>query len=277
MQYVSAGDADIPALGVGTFQLSETQARRTVETALDLGYRHVDTAEYYSNESGVGAAVEASPVDREEVFLTTKIWRSHLSRDAVRPAVEASLDRLGTDYVDLLLIHWPHPRVPVGETLEVMAELTAEGRVEHIGVSNFTRAQLSEAIDVAECPIVTDQVLYHPFNDQQALQQCCVDTGVALTAYSPLARGAVVGNDALERIGERYNKSAPQVALRWLVQQEQVVAIPRSSSRNHLAENLAVFDFELTDAEMAHIAGLDGGLRVRLENQLPKLMRSFPL
>jgi len=277
MEYVSAGDAEIPALGVGTFQLSGEQARETVTTALDLGYRHVDTAEYYDNERAVGDAIARSSVDRDDVFLTTKVWRSHLSREDVRPAVENSLDRLGTAYVDLLLIHWPHPRVPVAGTLDVMETLRDEGLVEHIGVSNFTRSQLAEAIDVADAPIVTDQVLYHPFNDQRALGEFCVDDDVALTAYSPLARGAVVGNDDLASIGDRHDKSAAQVALRWLVQQENVVAIPRSASRDHLADNLDVFDFELTDAEMGRIDGLTGTLRVRLANQLPKLMRSFPL
>jgi diketogulonate reductase-like aldo/keto reductase len=277
MQYVSAGDAEIPALGVGTFQLSGPECHDTVSAALDLGYRHVDTAEYYENESAVGDAIESSAVDRDDIFLTTKVWRSNLSREDVRPAVEASLDRLGTDYVDLLLIHWPHPRVPVSETLSVMDALRDEGRVNHIGVSNFTRSQLAEAMDVAAAPIVTDQVLYHPFNDQRALQRFCADKDVALTAYSPLARGAVVDNDDLAAIGEHYDKSAAQVALRWLVQQEQVVAIPRSTSREHLADNFAVFDFELSDAEMGRIDGLSGSLRVRLENQLPKLMRSFPL
>ena len=277
MHRVPAGDAGIPALGVGTFQLSEEQARETVETALELGYRHVDTAEYYGNERGVGEGIARSPVDRDEVFLTTKVWRSNLSRGDVRPAVEASLDRLGVDYVDLLLVHWPHPRVPVEETLSVMEELRAEGRIEHIGVSNFTRSQLEDAMAVADAPIVTDQVLYHPFKDQRNLREYCAAEGVALTAYSPLAQGAVVGNAELAAIGERYEKTAPQVALRWLVQQEGVVAIPRSTSREHLADNLAVFDFELTDEEMAQVDGLTGGLKTRVGNVLPSLMRSFPL
>jgi diketogulonate reductase-like aldo/keto reductase len=277
MHRVPAGGAEIPALGIGTFQLSEEQARETVETALDLGYRHVDTAEYYENERGVGEGIERSSVDREDVFLTTKLWRSNLSRDDVRPAVEASLARLGVEYVDLLLIHWPHPRVPVEETLSVMEDLSSEGLVRHIGVSNFTRSQVADAIDIADVPIVTDQVLYHPFKDQRALQQFCAREDVALTAYSPLAQGAVVGNSDLAAIGERYDKTAPQVALRWLVQQEGVVAIPRSNSRAHLADNLAVFDFELTDEEMERIGSLTGGLKTRLGNVLPSVMRSFPL
>ena len=277
MHRVSANGADVPALGVGTYQLSTEQARETVETALELGYRHVDTAEYYDNERGVGAGIDRSSVDREEVFLTTKVWRSHLHEEDVRPAVEASLDRLGVEYVDLLLVHWPHPRVPVEETLAAMERLREDGLVEHIGVSNFTRDQLEAAMAVADVPIVTDQVLYHPFKDQRALQQFCADSDVALTAYSPLAQGAVVGHDELGQIGARYEKTAPQVALRWLVQQDGVVAIPRSASRDHLADNLAVFDFELTDAEMDRIAGLTGGLKTRFGNVLPSLMRSFPL
>ncbi|MFC7133031.1 MULTISPECIES: aldo/keto reductase [Salinibaculum] len=277
MEYVPAGDAEIPALGVGTFQLDSDQARETVRTALDLGYRHVDTAEYYDNEEGVGAGIAAAPVDRDDVFLTTKVWRSNLRRDDVRAAAEASLDRLGVDYVDLLLIHWPHPRVPVAETLRAMEELRAEGLTRHIGVSNFTRSQLADAMEVADAPIVTDQVLYHPFKAQRDLRQFCVESDVALTAYSPLATGDVVGNDDLARIGRRYDRTAAQVALRWLVQQDGVVAIPRSSSADHLADNLDVFDFELTDAEMREVHGLTGSLRRRLENTLPKLMRSFPL
>jgi diketogulonate reductase-like aldo/keto reductase len=277
MQSVSAGDAEIPALGVGTFQLSGAACRNTVRTALELGYRHIDTAEYYDNEQAVGAAIDAASVDRDEIFLTTKVWRSNLSAGDVRPAVEASLDRLGVDYVDLLLIHWPHPRVPVTETLSAMAELREAGLVTHLGVSNFTRSQLQSAIAAADAPIVTDQVLCHPFNSQRTLRQFCAESDIALTAYSPLARGAVVGDETLTRIGTEYGKSAPQVALRWLVQQEQVVAIPRSSSGDHLADNLAVFDFELTDTEMERIDDLTGNLRVRLANQLPKLMRSFPL
>jgi len=277
MEHVEAGGAEIPALGVGTFQLSGAECERAVRTALELGYRHVDTAEYYDNERAVGTAIADAPVDRGDVFLTTKVWRSNLRRDDVRPAVEASLDRLDVDYVDLLLIHWPHPRVPVRETLDAMETLREEGLVRHLGVSNFTRSQLAEAIEVADAPIVTDQVLYHPFVDQGDLRSFCADAGVALTAYSPLARGAVLEDDTLERIGERHGRTAAQVALRWLVRQPGVVAIPRSSSRDHLAENLAVFDFDLTDDEARRIDELRGGFGMRLRNALPSLMRSFPL
>jgi diketogulonate reductase-like aldo/keto reductase len=277
MHHVEADGASIPALGVGTFRLQGERCRRAVETALELGYRHVDTAEYYDNERAVGQALAGADVDREDVFLTTKVWRSNLRADDVRAAAEASLDRLGVDSVDLLLIHWPHPRVPVEETLGAMERLREEGFVRHLGVSNFTRAQLQEAMTVADVPVVADQVLYHPYKRQDDLLEYCSDHDVALTAYSPLARGAVLGDKTLTTIADRYEKTAPQVALRWLVQQERVVAIPRSSSRAHLAANLDVFDFELTDEEMQRIGGLSGGLRTRIGNALPSLMRSLPL
>jgi diketogulonate reductase-like aldo/keto reductase len=277
MEHVEADGATIPALGLGTWQMDGETCRQAVETALDLGYRHVDTAEYYDNEQSVGRAIANSPVDRDEVFLTTKVWRSNLRAGDVREAARASLDRLAVDYVDLLLIHWPHPRVPVEETLGAMADLRDEGLVRHLGVSNFTRTQLADAQAAVDAPIVTDQVEYHPFKDQRSLQQYCVQEEIALTAYSPLARGDVLGNETLAAIGERHDRSAPQVALRWLLQQEQVVAIPKSTSRDHLEQNLAVFDFELTDEEMERIHDLSGGVRRRLQNALPGLFRSFPL
>lgn len=277
MEHVDVGGATVPKLGLGTWQNTGPTCTEMVRTALDLGYRHVDTAQVYDNEQQVGEGIAQSDVDREEVFLTTKVWRSNLRRDAVRESVAESLDKLGVDSVDLLLIHWPHPRVPVEETLGAMAALREEGLVEHIGVSNFTRAQLHEARDAVDAPIVADQVLYHPYKDQSDLHDYCVDSGIALTAYSPLARGDVLDDPTLTEIGERYDKSPAQVALRWLVQQEGVVAIPKTTSREHLADNLAVFDFELTDDEMARIGSLDGGLRRRLANRLPGLMRRFPL
>lgn len=274
---VEAGGASIPMLGLGTWMNTGRQCTETVRTALELGYRHVDTAQVYGNEAAVGAGIQASDVDREAVFLTTKVWRSNLRAGEVQSSVERSLDRLGVDYVDLLLIHWPHPRRPVEETLGAMAELQASGAVRHLGVSNFTADQLRAAQRAAEPPLVTDQVLYHPLKDQSALLAYCQEHDVALTAYSPLARGAVIGDDRLEAIGERYDKTAAQVALRWLVQQDRVVAIPKATSRAHLEANLAVFDFELADDEMARIHDLQPGLGLRLKNLAPALMRRNPL
>jgi diketogulonate reductase-like aldo/keto reductase len=277
MEYVDAGDARIPKLGLGTWQNTGPDCSETVRTALDLGYRHVDTAQAYDNEAAVGKGIDRSDVDRDEVFLTTKVWRSNLRHQDVLDSVHESLDDLGVEYVDLLLIHWPHPRVPVEETLDAMADLRESGAVEHVGVSNFTRSQLQTARQVADVPVVADQVLYHPYKDQSDLQRYCAGNDVALTAYSPLARGDVLSDSLLERIGERYDRSAAQVALRWLVQQENVVAIPKSSSRDHLEQNLAVFEFSLTDEEMARIDDHDGSLGVRLRNRLPSLVRHLPI
>jgi diketogulonate reductase-like aldo/keto reductase len=277
MEYVEAGGAEIPALGLGTWQNTGETCTRTVREALEMGYRHVDTAQVYDNEAAVGEGLAAADVPREDVFLTTKVWRSNLAAGDVRASVRTSLDALGVDYVDLLLIHWPHPRVPVRETLGAMAELREAGLVRHLGVSNFTRDGLREAMAAVDAPVVTDQVQYHPYVDQSDLREFCVENGVALTAYSPLARGDVLSDDVLARVGGRYGKSAAQVAIRWLLQQEGVVAIPKATSRDHLAANLAVFDFSLTDEEMAAVADRDGSLGRRVRNLAPSLMRRFPL
>jgi len=230
----------------------------------------------YENEAAVGRAIDAADVPRKELFLTTKVWRTNLRHDDVIDSVESSLDDLGVDYLDLLLIHWPHPRVPVEETLAAMTELRETGRVRHLGVSNFTASQLRDAVRVADSPIVANQVLYHPYTDQSELRSVCREHDVALTAYSPLARGAVLDDDALAEIGDRYGKSAAQVALRWLVQQDGVVAVPKASSRDHLEANLAVFDFELSAAEVERIDALTPGLRTRLYNLTPAIMRRNP-
>jgi 2,5-diketo-D-gluconate reductase B len=277
MEHVAAGGARIPELGLGTWQNRGESCTETVRTALELGYRHVDTAQAYDNERAVGEGIATADVDRDDVFLTTKVWRSNLHAEDVHASVRESLEKLDTDSVDLLLVHWPHPRVPVGETLEAMAELRADGLVDHLGVSNFTRSQLQDARQVVDAPIVANQVQYHPFIDQSDLRDYCVENGVALTAYSPLARGDVLGDEVLADIGQRYDRSAAQIALRWLVQQAHVVAIPKASSRAHLEANLAVFDFELTEAEMERIDDLTGSISRQLKNRLPALMRRLPV
>ncbi|UPV76468.1 aldo/keto reductase (plasmid) [Halorussus limi] len=276
MEYVETGGARIPKLGLGTWQNTGSECTETVRTALDLGYRHVDTAQAYDNEAAVGEGIARAEVDRDEVFLTTKVWRSNLRYDDVLDSVRDSLDRLGVEYVDLLLAHWPHPRVPVAETLEAMTELRESGAVKNVGVSNFTLSQLREARGVADVPLVANQVLYHPYKDQSDLQRYCATNGVALVAYSPLARGDVLSDDLLERIGDRYDKTAAQVALRWLLQQDGVVAIPKASSRAHLEQNADVFDFSLTDEEAARIDDRTGSPKVRLRNCLPSLVRRVP-
>jgi diketogulonate reductase-like aldo/keto reductase len=274
---VEVGDAAIPKLGLGTWQNTGSQCAESVETALGLGYRHIDTAQMYDNEKQVGTGIERAAVDREDVFLTTKVWRSNLREDDVRASVRESLDKLDTSYVDLLLIHWPHPRVPVEETLTAMADLQDDGLVSHLGVSNFTTAQLDEARKVVDSPLVTNQVLYNPLNDQPNLREYCTDHDLSLTAYSPLAHGELLDDEMLAAIGNSYDKTAPQVALRWLVQQDGVIVIPKATSRSHIKSNLDVFDFELTDSEMERISERTPGLKRRLQNRMPSLMRRMPL
>lgn len=254
MQVVRAQGAVVPVLGLGTWQIEGSACREAVRHALDCGYRHVDTAQMYGNEAEVGRGLAAAPVDRGDVFLTTKLATANLSADRVRQSTEDSLRALGTDHVDLLLIHWPSRRVPLTETLAAMDGLRTEGKTRHLGVSNFPPSLVRAA--AAEAPIVTDQVEYHPFLDQDDLLALCAEQDLILTAYSPLAQGAVLDEVALKEIAEEHGRSIAQVVLRWLVQQERVVAIPKSASPDRREENAAIFDFALSDEEMGRIRGL---------------------
>ena len=255
MDDIQLQGASVPALGLGTWQLTAQSCRETVEAALGMGYRHIDTAQAYGNERQVGLGMDAATVDREDVFLTTKLDGSNRDERSVRRSTRESLNKLGTDYLDLLLIHWPNTpwMASLSETLGAMNELVDDGLVRHIGVSNFSPSLLDRARNSSSAPIFTDQVQYHPYWDQRKLLDYCRIHDVLLTAYSPLARGGVLDDPALVQIGNKYGKSPAQVALRWLVQQEGVAAIPKASSREHLEANMAVFDFELTDAEMERI------------------------
>lgn len=249
--------ASVPSLGLGTWQLTGAEARRSVERALELGYRHVDTAEAYGNHAEVGRALEAAAARRDEVFLTTKIWPDHYAPEDFRTAVARALDELRTDHVDLLLLHWPRfEGTSLERTLELLNEALAERQTRHIGVSNFTADLLARAEEHSPAPLALNQVEYHPFLDQSAVLEAVRRRGMALTAYSPLARGRAVEDRTLAEIGRRHGKSAAQVALRWLVQQEGVVAVPKTASAEHATENLAVFDFQLSDGEMRRISGL---------------------
>ncbi len=268
MEYVTAGNARIPALGLGTARMSGDTCRSAVRTALELGYRHVDTAQMYGNEADVGDAIAESATDREDLFLVTKINTDNLRREDALSSTRESLERLDTDVIDLLLIHAPREYAPIEETIEAMNELQSEGAVEHIGVSNFSVEQLDVAIDASETPIVTNQVEYHPFHNQAKLLSACTERDVSLTAYSPLDKGGIAGNDVLKEIGDRHNKTPAQVTLRWLLQQEMVVPIPKAADEDHLRENIDVFDFELNDEEMREIFGIEQSLTDRLSGIL---------
>jgi 2,5-diketo-D-gluconate reductase B len=254
MEYQTIKGEKVASLGLGTYRLTGDACERAVGRALGMGYRHVDTAQMYGNEAEVGRGIEGSSVDRGEIFLTTKVWPSDFAHDRVIGKTRESLKKLRTDYVDLLLMHWPGDGVPLGETLGAMRELQQEGDVLHIGVSNFSASLFEEATEHAE--IFCNQVQYHPYRSQNALLEQAQELDYLLTAYTPLSRGGVQDDATLKEIGEAHGKTATQVALRWLVQQEKVSAIPKATGEEHLAENLDVFDFELSEEEMDHVFSL---------------------
>lgn len=268
MQSVTVHDASVPALGLGTARMKGRECREAVRNAIESGYRHLDTAQMYENEDAVGAGIEAANIDRSEVFVVTKIDRGNMAYDDVLSSVRGSLRRLDVDAVDLLLIHAPSRRVPIEKTIDAMNQLQADGRVRHIGVSNFSVSQTETAIGASETPIITNQVEYNPFHRQDDLLEFCVENDVILTAYTPLANGRAPDDETLSEIGERYGKTGAQVALRWLIQQPNVVAIPKASDPVHRKENLDIFDFELTEAEMERIFGLKTGVSDWLDRWL---------
>lgn len=253
---VKAAGVAIPALGFGTWQLQGDQARDLVTAALRMGYRHIDTAAIYGNEREVGEGLRASRVAREEVFLTTKIWNDCHRNGDLQRAAQASLRRLHVDHVDLLLLHWPVPAAPLKESLAALNEVLERGWARAIGVSNFNAHLVSDAVEASRAPLATNQVEYHPYQSQKTLLKCLRRNGITLTAYSPLAHGRVLDDPVLRAIAARHDRSVSQVALRWLVQQEGVIAIPKTASEARAAENLAVFEFELNSEEMARIHGL---------------------
>lgn len=244
----------IPMVGLGTWALRGRECARLTEQAIRLGYRHIDTAQMYDNEREVGEGVRASG-KRAEVIVTTKVQPTLLAPHDLERSVKESLARLQLDAIDLLLIHWPNPRVPLAETLGAMAKMKREGYTRQIGVSNFTVALLDEANKISSEPLVCNQIECHPFLNQDKVIAACRKHGMAVVAYSPIARGSAHGDKVLEKIGKVHERSAAQVCLRWLVQQG-IVVIPRTSKIERLEENIALFDFELSDAEMREIAGL---------------------
>jgi len=256
MEYVNINSEEVPALGFGTWQIEGEKCTESVENALEIGYRHIDTAQAYGNEEYVGKGIKNSDVDREDIWLTTKVWRDNLNRESLKESVEESLEKLQTEYVDLLLIHWPFEEMDLEAVLEELNELVEEGKARNIGISNFNTEQIDEAAELSDKPIFTNQVEYHPFLSQEDVLEKCRKEGMMLTAYSPLARGDVLENETLQGIGEKYGKSEAQVALRWLIQQDDVVGIPKASSPEHQEANFEIFDFELEEEEMEEISEL---------------------
>ena len=257
---VEVHEVRIPTIGLGTWRLRGEACQRIVSQALEVGYRHIDTAEAYENEAEIGRALRSYGLPRQDLWLTSKIWIDHLDRNSVFDSVRKSCDALGTDHLDLELIHWPNDQVPLDETLEALSDLRQKGVVREIGVSNFPPSLFDEASELTR--VFANQVEFHPYLGQGRLHEAAVRRDQVLMAYCPLARGRVAADPVLTAIGERHGKSASQVALRWLVQQPNVVALPKASSRDRLVENFDVFDFTLDVDEMNAIHRLDRGARL---------------
>lgn len=251
----------VPVLGLGTFGLNGAEGIRSIRAALDLGYRNLDTAQHYRNETEIGEALAGSPV-RDEVFITTKIWHTDLDPTRLPALAEDSLRRLRRDFVDLLLVHWPNPAIPLAATLDAMMKVKAAGRARQIGISNFPLALLDQAWWQCGDALFANQVEYHPFLDQSKILAWLKARGMLLIAYMPLARGKVAGDPTIRAIAEQHGKSPQQVVLRWLIQQDNVIPIPRSSRPDNLRANIEIFDFELSATEMAQIDLLRGNGRI---------------
>ncbi|OED40344.1 2,5-didehydrogluconate reductase [Chromatiales bacterium (ex Bugula neritina AB1)] len=264
METVDVQGASIPAIGFGTWTLKGEQAASLVQHALETGYRHIDTAALYDNEEAVGAGIRSSSVARDDIFLTTKVWHTDLARGELQSAVRASLDRLGVESVDLLLVHWPSKIIPLAETMEALNDVAASGYTRYIGVSNFTVPLLSEAVKLSQRPLICNQIEYHPMLNQDKVLKACSDHGMAAVSYCPLFRGGDLFTDSrVTSLAGKYNKSPAQIVLRWHLQQPNVIAIPRSTKPNRISENLDVFDFSLADEEMRSIDQLrSNGIRM---------------
>jgi diketogulonate reductase-like aldo/keto reductase len=252
---IEAHGAKIPALGLGTWQLRGDECAGAVKTALDIGYRHVDTAAMYGNEEAVGAGLKASGVAREEVFVTTKVWYEDLASADLRRSAEASLKRLGLSEVDLLLIHWPNARIPLVGTIEALCAAKRAGLARHVGVANFTVRLLDEAVRLADEPIVANQCEHHPYLAQDAVIAACRRHGAAFVSYCPLGKAQALSEPAVRAVAEAHGRTPAQVVLRWHLQQG-VAAIPKSGNPARIAENFSVSGFKLTEDEMARISGL---------------------
>lgn len=250
MHDVIAHGARIPALGFGTFRMAEPDVVRMVPHVLKLGFRHIDTAQAYGNEAAVGEGLARSGVARGEMFLTTKVWVDHYRSADLQRSVEESLGKLQTDHVDLLLLHWPNDAVPLAEQIGALNAVRQAGKARHIGVSNFNTAQMAEAARLSAAPLVTNQVEYHPYLDQSVVLGATRAAGMALTAYYPMADGKVLQDPLLRDIATRHGRSVAQVVLRWLLQQEGVVALSKTVREDRATENMAIADMVLDAAEM---------------------------
>jgi 2,5-diketo-D-gluconate reductase B len=256
MQIITANGLHMPQLGFGTWRISGRECQAAVESAISLGYRHIDTGQMYGNEAEVGAGIAASGVPRQELHITTKVWNQNLAPERLRAAMTASLDMLRMDYVDLYLIHWPSPDMDLPAALETMMALQQEGKARRIGVANFNVALLRRSIEEVGAPISAVQFEYHVLLRQPPLLRYVRERGVPIIAYSPLAKGQLVNHPVLAGIGRKHDATPSQIALAWLLEQKDVAPIPKSVHRERQQENLGALDVRLDDADRAAIETL---------------------
>lgn len=252
---LEAHGAKMPAIGYGTMEFPG-RATELVTHAINIGYRHIDTARKYGTEEQVGEGIRASGIARAELWVTTKVTELDAREADFLRSAETSLKALRLDYLDLLLVHWPQPKVPFTETLGALAKAKRSGMTRHIGVSNFTLAMLEEAVRVCSEPLITNQIEYHAYLPQDRMLAALKRHGMILTAYCPVARGQLLDDPVIGEIAKAHGRTPAQICLRWLVQQPMVAAVPRALEEAHIAENLAVFDFALDDQEMQRISAL---------------------
>jgi 2,5-diketo-D-gluconate reductase B len=256
IENLQAGPISLPKLGLGTFRMQGDACRAAVESALALGYRHLDTAEMYGNEEAIGAALAASNVARGDLHITTKVWNENLAPDAIRRAFDASLKKLRLDQIDLYLVHWPASNMNLPAMFETLMKLKQEGRTRAIGVANFNVALLKTVVEEIKAPVACNQVEYHVMLDQTPLRQYLTAKSIPLVAYCPLAQGRVASDEALAAIGRKHNASAAQVALKWLLDQDGVAAIPKASRAESQQANLDALKVTLDDEDRKAIAAL---------------------
>jgi 2,5-diketo-D-gluconate reductase B len=247
---------DIPRLGFGTFRMQGDVCREAVESGLELGYRHIDSAAFYGNEDAVGAALKSSAIARKDLHVTTKVWHDQLAPDAIRKSIDTSLAKLQLDYVDLFMVHWPAPDMNLHAIFETLAKLRAEGRTRAIGVCNFTLPMLRTAIEEAGAPIACNQIEYHVLLDQTPVRRYLASKNIPIVAHCPLAQGTLAGNAELIAIARKYDASPAQVALKWLLDQEGVAAIPKAQRKSSQQANLDALNLTLDDEDRRIIAAL---------------------
>ena len=252
MYTITIQDIPVPTLGFGTWDLRGKDCEKALESALEVGYRHIDTAEMYANEDAIGSVLKRTTVPREELFITTKVWPNHYKENLFFKAVDQSLKFLQLEQVDLLLLHWPKDNKTNIQATEYLLQCFDKGYAKHIGVSNFDMAQLKQA--QKQAPIFCNQIKYHPYLNHKELVKYMQDQNLLITSYSPLKEGIIKDDRRLAEIGKKYGKSSSQVALRWLVQQKNVAAIPKAASIEHQKENLDIFDFELKADEIISLS-----------------------